>query len=526
MTTAPIVATALGRARGSRLDSGVEAYLGLPYGQPTDAERRFAPPLPVDGWGPGELDATACGAPPPQFPHDREHLYPQASEDCLWLNVWTPASDRGARPVMVWIHGGGWVEESACDPIYLGDALAERGDVVVVAVEYRSNIFGFGHIRSVPGSGNAGILDQALALAWVRDHIGAFGGDPQNVTIFGESAGGMSVSALLGLPQVRGLFHQAIMQSNVASTIRRPDFADAVTAEIARRALGGTASEPNPAALRQLAWPTLLESAVSAANDSGLSPDVLFGPVHDGVVFADTPMRATANGLNTDVPILLGVTRDESRYWYDLEPLLAMPGITEDLILEAMVASALPTNATIADIVTILSSVEPDMTPLHRGLAGLDDVFFRQPVARQAEAHARAAAASTYVYRFDYEPAVPRANDFDYGSPHAAELGFTLGTAAVYPEMYGDRWPQRLVDQMMDTWIAFARTGDPNHAGLPRWPTYDLAARPTMVFDADDERVTTAVHHDPDPERRVFWQSVPFDGTHPAFAPHDLEFEA
>jgi para-nitrobenzyl esterase len=221
---------------------------------------------------------------------------------------------------------------------------------------------------------------------------------------------------------------------------------------------------------------------------------------------------------------MLGFTRHETRYWYDLDPVLAQPGVTEELILRAMADPALPEGASAEDLARLLRSVEPDMTPVQIGLAGLDDVFFRQPVIRQAEAHYAAGRSDAFVYRFDWEPAVPRDHDFDYGSPHAADLGFTLGTAAAYPEMYDDTWSTGLADQMMDTWIAFARTGNPDNPALPTWPAYDLTQRTTMVFDAAGDNPTSHLEHDPDPQRREFWRTIPFDGLHPAFQPSDLSF--
>lgn len=514
--------TSLGRVRGVRLESGVEAYLGMRYAHATGGPLRFAPPSPLTTWATILTDATRPGPPPPQFDHARLHLYPRADEDCLWLNVWTPAADAGARPVMVWIHGGGWLQESACDPVYFGDALSSRGDVVVASIEYRLNVFGFGHFADVAGSGNAGLLDQVAALTWIQDNISDFGGDPDNVTIFGESAGGMSVSALLGMPRARGLFARAIMQSNVASTVRRPDFAHEITRRISDRCLCTSAAEPDLDALRAQPWQAVLEAAVRVADESGLGSDVLFGPVHDGDVFPDTPMRATAAGLHADVPILLGFTHDETRYWYDLDPILAHPDVTAELIIEAMASPALPAGATARDLTDLLRRLEPDLSPVQIGLAGLDDCFFRQPVIRQAEAHHRSAEAPAYLYRLDWRPTVASDHGFDYGCPHATDLGLTLGTADAYPEMYSGECSQGLTNQMMDTWIAFAQTGDPNHAGLPEWPPYDTEQRPTMVFDADGHTATSHLQLDPDPDRRVFWQSVAFDGRHPSFAPDDL----
>jgi para-nitrobenzyl esterase len=374
-----------------------------------------------------------------------------------------------------------------------------------------------------PGSGNAGLLDQAAGLRWVRDHIRAFGGDPNNVTIFGESAGGMSVSALFGMPRAEGLFHRGIMQSNVASTVRRAEFAEEITRRIAAKVRSTRPAGPiDTRELQRIDWQKLLDAAEEVADDSGLSADVVFGPVHDRDVFPDTPLRATAAGLNSELPIMVGFTRHETRYWYDLDPILAHPDVTPELVLAAMALPALPEGATVEQLADLLRNLEPEMSPVQIGLAGLDDCFFRQPVLRQAEAHHAAGRAPAYVYRLDWRPSVPRDHDFDYGSPHAADLGLVLGTWAAYPEMYGGECSAGLTEQMMDTWLAFARTGDPNHAGLPRWAPYDIDARTTMVFDADGDMEMSAPLCDPDRERREFWATVPFDGLRPSFAPGDL----
>jgi len=190
MTSSPRATTPLGAVQGARLASGVEAFLAMPYAEAPLGDLRFARPRLLNAWDAPVIEAATPDTPQPQFDHERLHLYPEAGEDCLWLNVWTPAADGAARPVMVWIHGGGWLQESACDPVYFGHELSARGDVVVVSVEYRQNVFGFSPVPRSPGSGNAGLLDQVAGLRWVRDHIRAFGGDPDNVTLFGESAGG------------------------------------------------------------------------------------------------------------------------------------------------------------------------------------------------------------------------------------------------------------------------------------------------------------------------------------------------
>lgn len=515
--------TPTGAVRGARTDDDVWCFHAMPYARAPVGALRFAPPQPT-GFPIGEVfDATTVGPTPPQGDHPRLHLYPPMSEDCLRLSVWTPGADAGTRPVMVWIHGGGWLEEAASDTVYDGSRLAARGDVVVVNVEYRLNAFGFTHLSNEPGSGNVGLLDQLEALRWIQNHIAHFGGDKNNVTIFGESAGGMSVSALLGMPAAGGLFHKAIMQSNVASAMRRPDFATTVTRELmAAASRTRKRSIGDAAGLRSLRWEEIVEASEAMIEATELTSDLLYGPVHDGAVFPEAPMRATAAGLNADIPILLGTTRTESRFWMSLDPDLGDLEIPAALLVEALASAAIPEDSTVEQTVAFYTDLHPHLEPLLVGLTVIDDVFFHMPIVRQAEAHAFRGQAPAYVYRFDWEPTVPTHPDMDFGSPHAAELGFTLGNPQAYPEMYGDSWSEPLLEQMMDTWISFATTSNPNNARLPDWQPYGLTSRCVMIFDADQNGTTSAPVSDPNGARRTHWESIPFDGLRPAMTPTNL----
>lgn len=509
--------TSLGDFRGHRLDNSVVEFLGLRYAEPPVGELRFAPPVPVTASEPTAIEASTFGDTPPQEDHDRIHMYGDQGEDVLWLNVWTPAADDEKREVMVWIHGGGWLVESACDTVYSGHVLANRGNVVVVSIEYRTNAFGFTHLSDVPGSGNAGILDQLEALRWVASHIESFGGDPSKVTIFGESAGGMSVSCLLGMPAASGLFQRAIMQSNVASTVRSPGFASSVTErlmEAASEEAGGSIT--STADLRSLTWQELRTASTNTSYTMRVLPDTVYGPVVDGEALPEYPIRAVAAGLNAEVPIMLGTTRNEMRYWLELDPRLSDPAFSpRDLIGQAP-ANTFSESRSVEDVESLYRANFPaGEPPSHIALAAFDDIGFRQPINRMAEL----AQAPAYVYLFDWAPLVPKHPEFDYGVPHATELGFMLGTHTAYPEFYGNRWSTGLEHQVMDAWIAFARTGSPDHDGLPLWPAYTSTTRPVMKFNADNDGPTSRVELDPESNRREFWADVPFDGSIPSNDP-------
>ncbi|MEM7437701.1 MAG: carboxylesterase family protein [Myxococcota bacterium] len=504
--------TSLGRANGFATEEGVVAFLGLRFAEPPVGELRFRPPVAIDAWD-TPVEATAFGPACPQ----PGNAYENQSEDCLTLNVWTPAVDDRSRPVMVWIHGGGWAYEGTEDSLYNGAKLAARGDVVVVSVEYRLGVLGFSHFETIEGSGNAGLLDQLLALEWVRDHIGDFGGDSSNVTIFGESAGGMSVTALMGMPRAQGLFHKAIAQSGAGSTARQAAYAAGV-ADVFLAAAGASAVDE----LLPLTTAEILE-AQSVVLESAFLEDILFGPVVDGVVFPEPPVRAIANGSAADVPLLAGTTKDETRLWITFADILA------DIPVQAVTAfvpsgeRALPDGVTIDEAAELYEGNRPDEGPGVITHAIGSDIFFRMPAIRHVEAQLAHQPDHTFLYRFDWAPPAPQWPQYDLGAMHGAELAFMFGTPEGWTNAYGtDGVPEGLVDQMMDAWVAFAETGDPNHGGMPSWPPYDTVDRPTMLFDTSDDEPLSAIADDPDGTERSFWDGVPFDGTKPFAAAEDL----
>ncbi len=504
----------VGPVRGSVTDDGVVAFLGIPYARPPVAELRFQPPEPHPGWvdtlvadefGPACLQSVEEGS-----------IYADQSEDCLTLNVWTPGADDEARPVMVWIHGGGWVAEGTSDVLYDGGRLAARGGVVVVSMEYRLGVLGFSHLDGLEGgerfegSGNLGLLDQQLALGWVQDHIADFGGDPENVTLFGESAGAMSAVSHLVIPGSEGLFDRAIAQSGAGNTVRSSEYA----ASVARRHLDA-AGVAGPDEFANLSAEEIL-AAQQDIEAQEILLDLVYGPVMDGTVLPDYPHRAIAGGAGSDVPLITGTTRDETSLYNLYIPGLETldPAATIDLL--PYLRAAVPTESTGADVAAFYDSSRPDQPDSLRSHAIWTDVFFRIPTVRLAEAREAGGSAGTYLYRFDWAPPMPGRPEVDFGSPHGAELAFVFGHPEGWPDLYGDTVPRPLVDQMMDMWIAFAHTGDPNDAGVAEWPPYQLPERATMVFDTTQDGVTSAVVHDPDAQERAFWEAIPFDGVTPS----------
>ena len=317
-----VASTSLGEAHGVLTEEGVIAFLGMPYAEPPLGDLRFAPPVALGSWG-GPIQADSFGPACPQPATEAaDTLNSRVDEDCLTLNVWTPAADDGKRAVMFWIHGGGYIWERSGDLLYGGARLAARGDVVVVSVEYRLGAFGFSHLAEEPGSGNAGVLDPVMALRWVRDHIGAFGGDPDNVTIFGESAGSYSVTSILGMPSAAGLFHRAIGQSGGGSNVRSPEYAAEATRLLFEQAGVATLAE-----LRALPWEEVTR-AQEGVMEGTLLQEAIYGPVVDGVVFSEPPLRAMADGLSRDVPLMVGFTKDEGRWWLVETPVLRLPVVT------------------------------------------------------------------------------------------------------------------------------------------------------------------------------------------------------
>jgi para-nitrobenzyl esterase len=467
----PIVATKEGRLRGAQLqDPAVIVFKGVHYGQSTAGAARFKSPKRVANWQ-GVKDAVKFGSICPQSgdPGRRtttpgELLSP--SEDCLVLNVWTPAIDgNGKRPVMVWLHGRGFYAGAGSEPLYDGARLAKRGDVVVVTINHRLNVFGYLHLADVGGkefanSGNVGVQDMQLALEWVRDNIAAFGGNPGNVTIFGESGGGVKVSTLLGVPAAKGLFKQGIIQSGA-----RTRGMSAETANKNARTVMEKLGVKTVADLQAVPMDDLLAAVTTTGRTT---PD--FGPVVDGAYLPANMFEPEAAPSSRGVPIMVGSNKDEYALYAREHPLIGK--MTEAQLREDLLTDY---GANTDALIAAYKQSRPQASPWDLMVA-IRSNRFHIGTARLAEVASK--TSPVYVYSFDFESSPLKA-------AHGSEIAFVFSNATASPTA---RPGAKVVeDAMSEAWIAFARTGNPNHAGLPTWPTYDAQKRATMIFDTESK---------------------------------------
>lgn len=413
---------------------------------------------------------------------------------CLTLNIWTPGTDDGRRPVMFWIHGGAFTMGSGSSPWYDGTRFAVDHDVVVVSINYRLGVLGFTYLGEAAGSdyrgsGSLGIQDQAAALRWVQDNINAFGGDSTNVTIFGESAGAMSVGTLLGFPEARGLFHKAILQSGAASHI----FTAAEAAELTNELIGILGLAGPGVADRLEALP--VEDLLAAHEKLGarhLREGLVSRPVMDGEILARQPLEEVRDGAAAGVPLLIGTNLDEWKLFSLADPATTS---TDEGRLSTMLSGlgADPTR-----VLTAYRRRLAEAPPADLLNAILSDTTFRLPAIRLAEAQA-GAGGRAWMYLFKW-----RSPQFGgaLGSCHALELPFVFNNLDKEGSSFfvGDEPPFELARDMNSTWAAFARTGDPRGAGLGEWPLYEPAERLTKIID-----VESTIESDPMAEERVAW---------------------
>jgi para-nitrobenzyl esterase len=475
--TAPIATTLAGQVRGIDL-GGALAFKGLRYAAPPVGERRFAPPAPVEPWS-GVAGAVELGPSCPQ-PQQRPAGWSHElleDEDCLRLNVWTPALDGARRPVMVWFHGGGYAIGSGSWPVYDGANLARRGDVVTVTVNHRLGALGYLHLASLGGpelasSGTVGMQDLVAALRWVRDNIAAFGGDPGNVLVFGESGGGAKVSTLLAMPSARGLFHRAAIQSGPGRYVLTAEQGADVAATLLSK-LGIARDATAVAALRALPVSELVAAASSLGDASGSGRRMGLSPVLDGEIIPVHPADALMSGHAPDVPLLIGTNFDEASMWLGADPALTDPS---QLTFEQLPARLGIYGDRATHLLTEYRASRPDAPAIDLLLAINSDATMRVPSIKLAEKRLRGAnQAPVWMYLFCWAAGPLR-------SGHGFELAFVFDNVHE-PVLYPSPSRQELADRMSDAWIAFARAGDPNHDDLPEWRPYDLETRATMLFD-------------------------------------------
>lgn len=493
----PVIATTDGPVRGVG-EQGLSVFRGIPYAAAPTGEQRFKAPAPPTPWS-APLDASRFGPACIQTPDEHEMAKgTPTSEDCLKLNAWTPSTS-GRKPVIVFIHGGGFVSGSARDPWYEGASLARRG-AVVVTIQYRVGPFGWLDLSSLGGdyaqSMNNGLLDQMAALRWVRANATALGGDGRNVTIVGESAGAISISALLGTPSADGLYDRAVLQSGTAGTIATRDWSQKVASSFTR--LAGVS---HPRELLELSSDKLQASA-KKLYDSQFS-DTAFHPVVDGTLIPQLPMQRIASPDGPTKPVIIGTNLDEARYWlYYVPEMDRLPERYFRPWLKSLVGDRYQ------EVFDAYQRERPDLDDAQTGMALAGDVGFRMPAIRMAEALSRR-GVPVHMYL-----ATVTSPDLDgqLGSPHAVELPFLFGT------LTGDRARTMvgtdpanttLSTTMQQLWTSFATDGTPRAPGLT-WPRFDTDQRPTLILDRQ-----VKIENDPYPQARKTWGPVRFDGSDP-----------
>lgn len=495
-----VVDTSGGKLRGAS-ELGLSSFLGIPYGK---AERFMAPELP-EPWT-GLRDATKFGtrAPqivipagvlPPVISGFARFSYDQVGEDCLVLNVWTPAADTKKRPVMVWLHGGGWAVGSGQEPDYHGGNLARKNDVVVVTINHRLNAFGYcfvGHLGDTrfAASGNAGALDMVRALEWVRENIAQFGGDPGNVTIFGQSGGGAKVSVMLAMPAAEGLFHKAIVMSGPGVRMTERAKAEETTGMLMRRLGLGQGD------LEKLRTTPMADLLKAIGNPLGGAEGLNFQPVVDGGALPAHPFDPAAPSVSADIPLIIGATRDE------MTTLMAMDvagNKLTDVELAQRIEGLAPGRG--QEIAAAYKAMRPGATPAFIWADVMTDRWTL--LGSDTLADRKVAQGRAKVWRYLVTWQLPYLNGI-FGAAHGEDMALAFDNVEVARASLGPGTePQQMADAMSRAFVAFARTGKPDHAGIPSWSPYMATGRETLIFD-----VPSRMAQDPQARERRLWAAV------------------
>lgn len=510
-TPGATVETSAGRVRGYR-DRTVHVFKGVPYAASTAGQNRFMPPQkpqPWTGvkdafeWGP-RAPQIVGGEPPEMIPTDPREAQ---GEDCLVLNIWTSNPARGQKkPVMVWFHGGGFASGSASYAIYSGQELARKHDVVAIGVNHRLNVFGFLYLAEYGGrwaqASNAGILDAVRALEWIKENIDAFGGDANNVTIFGQSGGGGKVSTLMAMPSAKGLFHRAIAESGANVSGIPKAQAARTTGQVLQRLhiTAGQLDQLQKVSTQQLLDVLRPPQGARSGRGAGTGGGLNFGPVVDGVSLPHAPFDPAAPVESASVPFLTGTNATEVTFFTPDAQLMPI----DDAAFVARVKDLLKVDdARAKQMVALYRKEQPgrDNIDLYLRMA-TDDSFFRSGVDTQAERKAAQKGAPVYVYRFEYYSPVRGGR---LKAMHCMEIPFVFDNLAA-GQIYTGNSPaaQKIADDMSAAWVAFARTGNPNHKGLPQWNAFNTTGRPTMVFGGKE----TVLVNDPGHAERLALKAI------------------
>jgi para-nitrobenzyl esterase len=474
------VATTAGRIRGVELDGGIQAFYGVPYGAPTGGANRFLPPKAAEPWS-GVRETINVGFRSPQplpGPISEIHALHRAnsmSEDCLHVNISTPGLDGESRPVMVWFHGGGFWSGEGDWILYDGANLARAQDVVVVTVTHRLNAFGFLYLPEIGGSefaeaSNAGMRDMVLALDWVQANIENFGGNPDNVTIFGQSGGGSKVSVLSAMPSAAGKFHKAIVMSG--SLLEATNQANAT--ELTRRFMTG-AGAASVADLKRLPWEELSAHATRL--------NFTMGPTVDGTSLPSHPWSPAAPALAARIPLMIGTTETEANFF----PETPLDPIDSGELTRLVATATRAGSQDVERLIAVYRQGRPDASEIDIYQILASDLRFGANADTQAERKAAQTGSPIYKYYFTWRSPV---RDGKLKSYHCIDIPFAFNNVDVAASMLGggqDRYA--LADAVSGAFAAFARSGNPDHAGIPHWQAFTSSQRATMIFDNEPKLV-------------------------------------